>query len=362
VSIVILNFNGEGCLEQCLSSVFKTDYPNYEVILVDNASTDEGLDRTKKTFGSNSNLKIVRNSENLGFSQGNNIGFKHSKGKYVVFLNNDTVVEPSMLKILVKTMMTDRTIGLAQSLLLRIDGRKIQTAGWLFSDYLILQSSLAENESPQCIFPPMFEVSFVSGAAMIIERELIHEIGLFEPTVGFYYDDTLLSLKTWIAGKRVVTVSQSRVRHIGGATIGRNIGFTTYHVSKARICLIFDTYHGLWPLTKALFVFTVSLLSNSILFRGPKDLSLLFGDIRAMTWGVRNMKLVWKNRLRHWSKARIPPDLLVSKLARIRIPIALYLIPSNLASRYLKTEVLRYRNSLEKLARTRMNLTHEGNT
>ena len=362
VSIIILNFNGEHYLQTCLSSVFKTEYPHFEVILVDNASTDGSLDRAEKAFGKDKRLKVIRNSKNLGYSQGNNIGFKCSNGSYIVFLNNDTLVEPSWLQALVDAMLTDRTVGLAQSLLLRIDGQKIQTAGWLFSDYLILQSSLAEDESPNSIFPSLFEVSFASGAAMIIQRKLLHEIGLFEPEVGFYYDDTLLSLKTWIAGSRVATVSKSKVRHVGSASIGRDTQFTTYHSSKARICLIFDTYHKLWSLTKALFVFTVSLFSNSILFAGPKNLSLFFGDIRAMMWAFRNLRLIWKNRLRHWSKARLSPDLLISKLVRIRIPTPLYLMPSSLAKTCFKIEVLRYRNSLTELTCKTRELTCERRT
>src|SRR5208283_3680269 len=92
VSIVILNYNGKNCLSNCLSSVLDTKYSNFEVILVDNASTDYSLEMAQEVFGSDSRLRVVKNKTNVGFSGGNNVGFSFAKGDYIVFLNNDTVV------------------------------------------------------------------------------------------------------------------------------------------------------------------------------------------------------------------------------------------------------------------------------
>lgn len=92
VSIIILNYNGKDYIEQCISSVLKTNYPNFEVILVDNASTDNSIELIEESFKNDLRLKIFRNSANLGFATGNNIGFENATGSYVAFLNNDTVV------------------------------------------------------------------------------------------------------------------------------------------------------------------------------------------------------------------------------------------------------------------------------
>jgi GT2 family glycosyltransferase len=353
VSVIIVNLNGERYLGQCLSSVFKTTQCSFEVVLVDNGSTDQSLDFTEKTFGSDERLKIIRNSENLGFSEGNNVGFKHAQGRYIAFLNNDTLVDPHWLHNLVGVMEMDRTIGLAQSMLLTMNGQEIQSAGSLYSDYLILQSALAESESPNAKFAPFFEVSFAQGAAMIIERELVEKIGLFEPQAPLFYDDTLLSLKTWIAGRRVVTVSKSKVWHVGGASIGRNAQLITYNISKARICMIFDVYYKLPSLLRALFVFTVSLLSNSLLHTHTryysvesKNSQVITGNIHAICWSLRNLRLIWSNRLRHWREAKVTPELLVTKFIRMRIPTALYFLPSSILALARASEASKYRNRL----------------
>ena len=101
MSVIVLNFNGENYLERCLSSVLGTKYPNFEVIFVDNASTDSSLKIVEKTFGNDNRLRIFKNNKNLGFSSGNNFGLRQSRGEYIVFLNNDTIPDPYWLDTLV---------------------------------------------------------------------------------------------------------------------------------------------------------------------------------------------------------------------------------------------------------------------
>lgn len=88
---------------------------------------------------------------------------------------------------------------------------------------------------------------------MILTRELVDEVGLFDPFVPFYYDDTLLSFKTWNAGKRVVTVSGSKVHHKGGGAMYWDSTVAYFHGLRARVCLMFDVYVDLSELAKAFF-------------------------------------------------------------------------------------------------------------
>lgn len=346
VSVIVLNYNGQKYIENCISSVLRTTYPNFEVILVDNASTDSSLETAEQSYGADPRLKIVKSEVNLGFSGGNNFGFNYSKGDFVVFLNNDTVVEPEWLTNLVSAMQNDPTIGLAQSMILSLDGEKIQTAGWLFSNYFIRKYQLGKDKPSDVRFQPIFEVSFVCGASMMIKREIVDEMGLFDPKIPFFYDDTLLSLKTWLAQKRVVTVSSSRIRHAGGATNVWNIQFTTYHLLKSNLCLVFDVYSKLADLAKALAINAFYLSTNSLFSLRRKDKATILGNIQGLTWGLSNFRYLWQNRLNHWKKTKTSPEKLKKNFLRLTMPVPLYFMPSKLGIDYYTAEVSKYETAV----------------
>jgi len=98
VSVIILNYNGKRFLNRCLSSLFKSDYPDYEVILVDNNSTDGSVEFVLRHFAGLKNLDIIKLSKNRGFSTGNNIGAKNAEGYYLAFLNTDTETSQNCVK------------------------------------------------------------------------------------------------------------------------------------------------------------------------------------------------------------------------------------------------------------------------
>lgn len=299
-----------------------------------------------ETFGGDERLRLIQSSTNLGFSGGNNLGFTYAKGDYIVFLNNDTIVDPDWLTHLVNAMQTDQSIGLAQSTILMIDGKKIQTAGWLYSNYLVQKHGLAENKASGLRLQPVFEVSVASGASMITRRSLINEIGLFDPQIPFFYDDTLLSFKVWLANKRVVTVSDSKIRHIQGATNAWNLKRTTYNLLKAKICLMFDVYYPVGGLFKGLFVNTFSIGVNSLFFLKKRNLPVIFANFSALAWGLKNFRYLWRNRLSHWSKKKVPPEKLQEKFVRINLPLPLYLVPSKLSISRFAFETQKYEESL----------------
>lgn len=347
VSIIILNFNGKNCLMKCLSSCLRTKYPNFEVILVDNASTDCSLNLAEETFRSDERLRIIRNTKNLSYSAGNNVGFKNARGSLIAFLNNDTVVVPCWLTPLVDVMEKDQTVGLAQSIILEYNGEEIQTAGDLYSDFLQFWNPLGKGKPNGTEFPPVFEISVAVGAAMIIRRKLVDEIGLFDPQAPFYYDDTLLSLKTWLAGKRVVTVSESKVCHMGGESMEKGGATAQFNVVRAYVCLMFDLYPRLNDLIEALFAFAFYQLIPSVLFFiRNKRLQNFYSVTRALVWVLRTFPYIRKNQLEHWSKARITPEILITKFIRMKLPTSLYLLPYRLRKKYYVNAAKKYENML----------------
>jgi GT2 family glycosyltransferase len=338
ISVIILNYNGKNYLDNCIESVLKTRYPNFEVILVDNASTDNSLQSIKKKFVKDIRLKIIENSDNLGFSGGNNVGYSFSKGQYIAFLNNDTTVDPDWLSRLFDAMENDETIGLAQSIIYNIDGEKIQQGGWVYSNYLMRMVGLVQNCSSVSGFKPTFEVSVASGASMMTKRVLIEEMGLFDASMPFFYDDTLLSFKMWLANKRVVAVSTSQIRHIGSATGTWTTRVVNFNLSKARFCLIFNIYYKKSELTRAVFVNVLSMVLCSFFSLRKKNLALPLGFFQASVWGIRRFRYLWGGRLYYWSRNKVTPKILKDKMIRISLPSALYLAPTKLVNRYFKSE------------------------
>jgi GT2 family glycosyltransferase len=348
VSVIILNFNGENYIERCLLSVLRTKYPNFEVIFVDNASTDSSLKIAEKIFGNDKRLRIFKNTKNIGFSAGNNFGFSHATGDYIVFLNNDTIADPYWLVTLVDAMEKDQTIGLAGSTIQSIDGKKLRGAGGVWSDYLLFLYPVGAGRKGDFEFIPTFEVSFATGCSMIVRRELFDEIGLFDPKIPYNYDDTLLSLKTWLAGKRVVSVSSSRIRHIGGATTKKfwNNQSVAFSLLRAKTCLLFDAYFNFEDLLKALFILHISLAIESMFLTRRKNLPEILGNIHASAWILKNFEHVWKNRLEHWSNPKISPEMLLAKFVLIRLPFPLCVIPSKLRYSFYRNECVKYENTL----------------
>ncbi|MCW4024078.1 MAG: glycosyltransferase family 2 protein [Candidatus Bathyarchaeota archaeon] len=346
ISVIILNYNGKNYLDNCIDSVLKTSYPNFEIILVDNASTDNSLKNIKKKFGKNTSLKIIENSDNLGFSGGNNIGYSFSKGEYVTFLNNDTIVDPDWLSTLYDAMKEDETIGLAQSIIYNIDGEKIQQGGWIYSNYLLRMSGLLQNWHSISGFKPTFEVSVASGASMMTKRGLIEKMGLFDASMPFFYDDTLLSFKMWLVNKRVVTVSNSKIRHIGGATSAWTTQLVNYNLVKARFCLIFNIYYKKSELVKAVFVNVLSMVLGSFFSLKEKNLALPLGFFQALVWSIKRFGYLWGGRLYYWSRNKVPPKILKDKMIRISLPSALYIAPTKRANEYFKSEFEIYEKKL----------------
>lgn len=348
VSVIILNYNGKNYLQNCLKTVLDNNYPNFEVILVDNASTDSSLKDAQAVFGGDPRLRIVVNSHNLGFSGGNNIGFRYCYGEYVVFLNNDTQVENDWLTQLVTVMQSDPTIGLAQSKIINMHNQEIQNAGWLFSNFLVRKYAVGEKKPRQVMFEPVYEVSVASGASMIAPRVLIEEVGLFEPKIPFFYDDTLLSFKVLRANRKVVAVEGSRIRHIMGATGSWNIEFTTYNLQKAKTCLLFDVYFNLKDLAGAVFVNVSYNLVLIVFLLRKKRWPAVLGTLRGFSWSVRSLPYLWGIRQKHWGKPGITPMELKERFVKIKLPTTFYLMPSKLCNDWYDVKTAEYEKTITK--------------
>lgn len=229
VSIIIPAFNKVAYSATCIKSIANNlrKGPSFEVVLVDNGSSDE----TPLLEGIE-NLVYKRNAENLGFVGGCNSGIPHTKGEYIVFLNNDTEVTETWLSSLYDTISNDPKVGLAGSKIIYPNGLLQEAGGIIFNDANGLNyGKFDQADSYQYNY--VREVDYCSGASIIIRRDLLQEFGgfdkLYQPA---YYEDTDLAFKVRQKGLKVVYQPDSVIYHVEGGTAGidTSSGFKKFQV------------------------------------------------------------------------------------------------------------------------------------
>jgi len=308
VSVIILNYNGLEFLDRCLISVLNSEYPNFEVIFVDNASTDGSVEFVRKKFGAESHLKIIQNNENLGFAEGNNIGAKKAHGEYIVFLNNDTEVDPHWLKELVLVMETKPNVGVCQSKLLLINDRKrFDCAGGLL-DFYGFPFGRGDFQEDKGQYEHVEEIFHAKGAAMSVRRRIVQETGLFDPEFVIYYEEVDFCWRVRLKGYRVVFVPRSIVFHAGEVSTARELSeLRAFHASKNHLTMILKNY-GSENLLKYLPIIISLRISEVLLLLWRQKVSVSLAKVRAIIWIMANFKHIWQKRIKIQRFMRRIPD------------------------------------------------------
>lgn len=227
LSIIIVNWNTKDLLQACLQSVFA--HPpagSFEVWVVDNASTDGSVAMLRQHFppAQFPQMRLLTNGDNGGFGKGNNQAFERCNGRYIFLLNSDTEVKPLALTRLVQFMDMQPDAGAAGSLLLNPDGTRQESCyprPTLFRElwrllhldrlYMLGRYPMADWEATA----PR-EVDVIQGAALILRREILQKIGLFDETYFMYSEEVDLCRRLQKNGWRLFWLPQSQVVHYGG--------------------------------------------------------------------------------------------------------------------------------------------------
>lgn len=217
VSVIILNWNGLEHLKTCLPSVVGQTYENIEIIVVDNGSTDGSIEFVRQNYAS---VKLVCNSENVGFAKGNNIGIKKASGKYIAVLNNDTELDANWVSSSVEVAEEHLDVGMfACKILSYYDRELVDCVGHLiFPDGLSRGRGRGETDEGQ--YDEVEEVAFPSGCAALYRKEMLEQIGLFDATFFIYVEDSDLGMRGRLAGWKCLYVPKAVVYHKYSATMG----------------------------------------------------------------------------------------------------------------------------------------------
>lgn len=316
VSVVVLNYNGleilgNAILYECLRSVLATDYPSFEVLFVDNASTDSSVDFVKTEFSKDPRLRIVCNEKNLGFTEGNNRGIRKAKGSYIVLINTDTKVEPTWLKMLVKSA-TAPDVGAVQSKLLQMDNPEFLDCAGGFVDYYGYHLERGHGES-SAKYKLSDEIFYAKGASVLLKREALAKSGLFDPAIFLYFDEVDLCWRLWLSGFKVVFAPDSLVYHVSGSTASSiQQPKQLYFYIRNHLMVLLKNYN----LKNAFVAVTVSLffeIRNLILFLIRRKSLVSISIMKALLWNLRHLKYVWEQRQIVQQLVRKVPDKEIRK-------------------------------------------------
>jgi len=288
-SIVIINWNGRKNLgelfDKCMESVMNTKYKNFEVIFVDNASADGSYEYAQ----SKCDFRFFRNSENLGFVGGNNVGARFCEGDVIVFLNNDTIVDPDWLDE-PATLFENPKVGIVQSNLRMLNDPAIpDSIGHIISTIVLpIENTFFMDEptEPLSIFGG-------KGAALSVRKELFERLGGFDEDYFFYFEESDLCWRARLLGYDVYFSPNSIVLHKGGGTF-RN-GKLLYHRQKNTIASMIKCYE----LKNLIKYLPVRLLFEmvGVFYLAFKKPSLAIGNIKALGWVLKNTgKLLTKRK------------------------------------------------------------------
>lgn len=224
LSIICVNWNSLDYLRACIPSVYKyTHNCSFEFIVVDNASPEGGVDRLKEEFP---DIQLIKSNQNLGFAGANNLGFKHSSGKHILFLNPDTKLNSPAIETMLSRMPLLTNAGIVGCKLLNAD-LSVQTSSIMkFPTILniLLQSEYLRLRWPKLWgIAPLFaddpqpaSVEAVSGACMLVDRDVFGKVGMFSEDYFMYSEDLDLCYKTKQAGLLNYFVGDTTIIHFAG--------------------------------------------------------------------------------------------------------------------------------------------------
>lgn len=261
LSIIILNWNTKKLLENLLSSICQNQpkFP-FEVIVVDNGSTDGSSQMVKKNF---SQFKILENKKNLGYACGNNRAAKKVRGEYLLFLNSDTKVLKESLDKMVNFAQKDSKIGIVGPKLLLPNG-KVQPYGigyelTLSRIFLLKFAHLVGRLSNNCpilqkiasklslefwSWDKAREVDWVSGAALLVRKKIFDQINGFDTRFFMYFEDQDFCLRTKRASYKIYALPSAKLVHLGGRSLALNKERKKYYFESQKY--FYAKNYGFW--------------------------------------------------------------------------------------------------------------------
>ena len=321
VSVIVLNYNGARWLDRCLNSLrAQTIYDQVEVILADNVSSDGSERLGQQIVEGWSRGVFIQHSTNLGYCEGNNRAAEAARGEYLLFLNNDTWLEPRCLEQLLAEVQRTGA-GAAAPLILNYDDDSFQSLGAFGFDLFGLASTRASAVQTRQVLMP-------EGCAYLIQRELFQALGRFDPVFFMFADEFDLSWRVWISGQQAVAVPSAKLHHRGAAQVnpaggGAAVEFRTsdtkrFYANRNSLLVLLKNAHNLLlllvPLQMGLLI--LEALASLVMVRRWSFVQRAYWGAVADCWRLRSHVLAERRRIRQFRRRG---DLWMLRFLRCRL-------------------------------------------
>ncbi len=271
LSITIVNWKVRRLLKRCLNSIFSNlQGREFEVIVIDNASDDGSVEMVRRNFPQ---VKLIVNSENRGFAKASNQGIDVSRGQYLFFLNPDSELTPGTFEKVVGFMESNPDVGIGGCYLYYPDGRS-QTSFYRFTTLtnalagaMLLSFFLPKNILTAPLFSdylrPNEPVGRVCGGAMVVRREVLHQVGMFDESFFLYSEDEDLCYRAGRGGWRISPIPDTRVIHHHDQSGKKNVRQAVYSTYRSQL-LLYRKYHPLYKTATFRLIQLVGLCIRSL--------------------------------------------------------------------------------------------------
>lgn len=290
VSIITVNYNQTQVTRELLKSLRQVSYPAIEVILVDNASADASIALLKEEFPE---ITYIQTGKNLGFAGGNNVGIRAAKGSLIMLLNNDVEVPSGFLEPIVDVFEKNPGVGMASPKVLYPDGKTIQYAGAVGIKPLTGRGrriGLFEQDSGQ--YDHIGKTDLGHGAALMIRRSVIDEVGLMPELYFLYYEEHDWCEQVKRKGYQMFYVGSSSVIHKESMSTGGDDSYLKVHyLNRNRLLFMRRNFKGLAYLVGVVFLFMFAIPKKIITYLGRGKPTLIKALFDGIAWNLSNPKI-----------------------------------------------------------------------
>ena len=288
VTIITINYNQLQLTCELLESLRKVTYPSVEVIVVDNHSA---INPTTVISEKYPEVRLIVSDENLGFAGGNNLGIQASTGDYLLFLNNDTEVDPGFLEPLVALFESNPAAGAASSkILYHNSGETIQYAGSTRIDPFTGRSKrIGYMEKDRGQYNMQQQTDLAHGAAMMVPRRVIDHVGMMPEFFFLYYEEVDWCESIKKAGYKIYFVPDSKVYHKESMSIGKGSTLKTYYMTRNRLLYMRRNTEGFGKVTWIVFFLLFSLPKNALMFTLRRDLEHAKAFWKGLLWNMTHL-------------------------------------------------------------------------